>query len=184
MAQKYKLILISVFMILLIGWIIAEIVFSPRVNIHVETHLVDAGDKVFGLLDHQPLEEIKKAVESSGKGVDEATMYSGTYLYWAASAKRIDVAKWLLEKGANPNGVDPAMTPLRAAVMKNDLLMVKLLVQAGANPDIDPGDGLTPRRMAELNKFQKILDVFATCHASTQSGGKKQETTNNSSDPF
>jgi len=72
----------------------------------------------------------------------------------------LDVAKLLLDKGADPNAtytktipprqaqgninVAPGSTALYRAVRSVDLATVKLLVEAGANPSLAIGDGSTP----------------------------------------
>ena len=72
----------------------------------------------------------------------------------------LDVAKLLLDKGANANAeytktvpprqaqgninVAPGSTPLYRAVRAVDLASVKLLVDAGANPSLAIKDGSTP----------------------------------------
>jgi ankyrin repeat protein len=72
----------------------------------------------------------------------------------------LDVAKLLLEKGADPNApytktipprqaqgninVAPGSTPLYRAVRAIDLVSVKLLVDSGANPSVAIKDGSTP----------------------------------------
>jgi hypothetical protein len=53
-------------------------------------------------------------------------------LFWAVKEYRIDVVKWLLDEGANPNGIDPESVPLDLAIRMNcrDIVFVLDLKQA------------------------------------------------------
>jgi ankyrin repeat protein len=57
--------------------------------------------------------------------------------------KRLEVASWLLEHGADPNDRSLAWTPLTGAAMTQQVEMVKLLLARGADPNIRSIHGLT-----------------------------------------
>ena len=169
-----------------------EVLFHPRIGIH---HTIEGVgppiDKAVHLLnDGRPLQEIQKAVKESGKKVDDIRGFSGAMLYCAAQAKRLDVAEWLLAKGANPNGIgvpikaavqehdlpmiklllksgaDPNLygagnvSPLDAAILHQDVPIVKLLVEAGADPDLCSPGHISPRRMAEMDGNREIINAL------------------------
>ena len=135
--------------ILLVGaLILVVLLFHSGFEVRVTQTLVGPPEeKAVTLLDRRrPLEEIQKAVAESGKGVDDIRSW-GSLLYCAADNQRMDVAEWLLAKGANPNGIDPAHSrsprgshwsdtgvPLEAAIHRRDLPMARLLLKIGGGP--------------------------------------------------
>ena len=54
-------------------------------------------------------------------------------LYAAASLGQIDIARLLLEAGANPEGENQDSQPLKGAVQNDDIAMVQLLLEKGAD---------------------------------------------------
>lgn len=127
-----------------------ELLFQPRIAFHSEQKLVRADEPAVELLNEaRPLEEIKQEIQKSGKHVDAISWLEGSLLYWAAKKRRLDVAQWLLSKGANPNGIDLGMPPLQPAIVNQDLAMVKLLLMSSADPDLGPASGVTPRGIAK-----------------------------------
>jgi len=126
-------------------------------TIHRETSLVGPEDNAISQLDNGQLTEIQRSVAISGKKVDEIFWMGGSLLYWAASRKRIDVAEWLLAEGADPNGIHLGMTPLCAAISSESVAMVKLLVKFGADPDLGPASGITPRGVAKWAGNAEII---------------------------
>jgi ankyrin repeat protein len=93
-------------------------------------------------------QEIEAALAASGRDVNEVVQMGESLLMMAVMKEREDVAAWLLEKGANPNGAHPAFAPLAYAVKFESANLVKLLLEYGADPDLDVGDGITPRWIA------------------------------------
>lgn len=60
-----------------------------------------------------------------------------TSLHYASSSGSVDVAKLLIDKGADVNAVDnKGTTPLILAVKKNSLAMVRLLLERGADVNL------------------------------------------------
>lgn len=162
MVTRNKL-LFYVSAVLLIGAMIAvEILFHPRISIQAERQLARTDENAVELLfQRRPLEEIRKAVEDSGKGIDNISWWSGSLLYWAAHKRRIDVAEWLLEAGANPNGIDLGRLPLFVAVVNGDVPMINLLVKSGASPDVGPASGATPRDAARTKGNPDVIAALA-----------------------
>lgn len=156
-AQKTKCVGVIVVLLTLVLVALAA-VFQLRINIHHEVKLVGPEEPALVLLNEgRSLDEIKEAFDKSGKHIDEIVWWGGCLLYWAADRKRLDVAEWLLSKGANPNGADPASTPLGAAIVREDVSMVKLLIKAGADPDLRSPSGITPRDIATTDGIPGIL---------------------------
>jgi len=158
MKKSVKSIGTVMLLVLAVALLATVAVFRPRITVQRETSLVGPEDNAISLLRNgAQLTEIQKSVENSGKNVDEISWMVGSLLYWAADDERIDVAEWLLNEGTNPNGIRPSMTPLRPAILNEDIAMVKLLVKFGADPDLDPGSGVTPRVLAESDGNAEII---------------------------
>ena len=66
-------------------------------------------------------------------------------LYWAARAGQIEIAKILLDAGADINGLDGFHDTALITALENDKIeMVKFLVERGANVNIPTSWGVTP----------------------------------------
>jgi len=69
-------------------------------------------------------------------------------LHVAASVKNVDIASKLLEIGVDSNITNiknkNGQTPLHIAFNTGSVKMVKILVEAGANPDYYDNNGRTP----------------------------------------
>jgi hypothetical protein len=81
-----------------------------------------------------------KAVErliAQGVGVDAKTHYGASALWLAASKGHGDVVKILLKHKADPNNMDIVWgsTPMAWAIAARKVDMVKMLLEAGADPD-------------------------------------------------
>ena len=80
--------------------------------------------------------------------VDKANTYGRTPL-WEAWDE--EVAKSLIDNGANPNAMDRVGdTPLHAAVMLGKENVIKTLIQAGADIDRNNEGGMSPLDMARM----------------------------------
>ncbi|HDZ20073.1 hypothetical protein LCGC14_0409110 [marine sediment metagenome] len=133
--------------------------FRPSISFDVERKLVGPeDDQVWALLyDEAPLEDIKQAVQNSGKHVDQLVWIGGSFLSNAVDKERKDLVVWLLEQGANPDGVEPSTAPLAGAIWNEDASMVQLLLKHGADPDLDMGHGMTPRRIAINGGNEEVI---------------------------
>jgi hypothetical protein len=142
-------------------FVMALLVLQPRIDIQYEQKLVGPEERAIQLLSEgRPLQEIKNAVQASGKAVDEISWWDGSLLYWAVDKKRLDVAEWLLAEGASPNGTHPSEAPLRAAIVREHVPMVELLIKAGADPDLPAQAGpvsTTPRDLAEAGGNPDVM---------------------------
>ncbi len=97
-----------------------------------------------------------------GADIDGGDLGAGemTPLAVAAGSGKPEMLSFLLSRGADPNGqVDndrAGPAPLWAAVLANDVSMVRLLLDAGARPEIAfPNGG-----MAQMTNNQQILDLL------------------------
>lgn len=81
-----------------------------------------------------------------------------TPLHIAASCKRVDIARLLLDAKAEPNGKDSlGRTPLHSAATSDDLSLVKLLLKSGADPNIVDSHGDTALSVAIGDEVADLL---------------------------
>jgi ankyrin repeat protein len=84
-------------------------------------------------------------------------------LYFPVIHAHIEVANYLLQRGADPNAASPdGITPLHAAVMFNQPGMARWLLEHGANPG-SKYEGKTPLAIA-LEKNQDNLAEVLRAH--------------------
>src|SRR5690606_27532946 len=98
----------------------------------------------------------------TGESVDQFPFLGGTLLFYAAKEGRLDVARWAIEQGANPNGVyhETGGVPLEVAIRKENIPMIKLLVESGADPDLEMSDRVTPRRRAQELGNEAVISAL------------------------
>jgi len=77
------------------------------------------------------------------------------------------ILRYLLAHGANPNvlGKPIGETPLANASMNRDLVSAKILLAAGADPNLS-GFGMTPMFYARGNKDRLMMDLLLKAGAS------------------
>jgi uncharacterized protein len=92
-------------------------------------------------------------VDAHGRG-----WMTGTPLNSAAAGRHADVARLLLERGADPNARQGSgWTPLHSAAHNADPDMVALLLAHGADPAATNDDGATVLSMAEQSGDQDVI---------------------------
>lgn len=84
-------------------------------------------------------EEVKSLVES-GQNIEQC-FSTWTPLNFAAGANELEIAKYLLEKGAKPNGARDDATPVHSAAFWGNKTMIALLADHGA--DVNKTTGYT-----------------------------------------
>jgi ankyrin repeat protein len=111
------------------------------------------------------LEILKLILNYKPELVNNMTTKEGfTALYMAANYKRHDIAKYLLEKNADPN-IKPKKLKyppiLTVSSIKNDIIMTELLFRYGANPNERDRNGITPFTYTFIMEGRKKLqDVY------------------------
>ena len=80
----------------------------------------------------------------------------------ALNWKRFSIAEWFLKNGVNVNFADSkGNTALFYAVKRKfKIEQIKLLIDFGADFNKENEEGISPKKLAELNKQKKILDLF------------------------
>lgn len=120
------------------------------------------------------LKKTKQMLEQGFKAqVDMAnasTTSLDTLLHAAVSANRVEVAKFLLTHGANPNIPEAAygLTPLHIASAENNVPMVRLLLQFSADKTMHDKMGRTPYQRGKLmgKNNEEILRLLQTKESS------------------
>jgi hypothetical protein len=96
-----------------------------------------------------------------GAKIDEAA--GGNTPFFASFIwKKFDIAQWFLENGANVNFADSeGNTALYYGIKrKYKIEYIRLLLQFGAEFNKENKDGISPKKIAELNNQKKILNLF------------------------
>jgi hypothetical protein len=110
---------------------------------------------------------LKGAATIVGSDTDDALRFgkSGPFsregaVASAASGRRADRLRWLLQHGADPNRNDDGWTPLHMAAANGDVEMIRLLLAFHADTTIRNLRGITAREAAEENGQQKAVDLL------------------------
>jgi ankyrin repeat protein len=119
-----------------------------------------------------PNVEAARLLAEAGADVNRRETWRGqTALMWAAAQRQPEMVRFLLEQGADPDlmswpnnwerqvSAEPrmkilppgGMSALHYAAREGCSACVRLLLEAGANPDVADPDGVTPLVMAGLN---------------------------------
>ncbi|MFN7144147.1 MAG: ankyrin repeat domain-containing protein [Myxococcota bacterium] len=115
-----------------------------------------------------------EALVEGGADIDARTKAGATPLYLAVRANRYEIARYLLDRGADPDAAGTAGPPLAEAVAQGTPEMVRLLVQRGANPRVTDKTGATPLHAAvatgRIELVRALLDGGAPANATDHAG--------------
>jgi ankyrin repeat protein len=125
------------------------------------------------------LQDLEEEILRNPDDVDVPDAMGRTALEWAAARGDDRAVTTLLSYGANPNVMDKKLnTPLTLASNQNQTVCVRLLLEAGANPDPPLPDGIkfgSPLNCAARNAsdpllIKTLLDFNADIEASNVDG--------------
>ena len=107
--------------------------------------------------------EVARFLLESGAEVNTPSQNSlkVTPLNSAAAGRHYEIAMLLLEKSANPNiRQEGDFVPLHSAAMNGQIEMVKVLLQYGADKDLQNADGKSARDFALENGHKIVAEVL------------------------
>lgn len=103
------------------------------------------------------LQQVRKILRNVQQNVDELDEEGCSALHIACVQKRFDIARYLIQKGADVNqDDDTGSTPLHYAVQSGDASFVRFLLSRHANPEFENDEGRKPFYYADKNNF--LLD--------------------------
>ncbi|MEM0915839.1 MAG: ankyrin repeat domain-containing protein [Planctomycetota bacterium] len=128
---------------------------------------------VFSLLyTGEATDRIKASVVRANRHVDEIRSMGQPLLSVAVSEGRIRLVEWLIDQGADVNGVDDEMPPLSTAIARENQDMVVLLLNRGADLDHQRERGVTPRQFASAYASPEMLRLLGTQQPTTPTSGE------------
>ena len=125
-------------------------------------HLIIHPDNIFDAASH-PNEDWIKYYIDKGEYINQINekQFSYTPLHYAALNKNIEVAKQLLQNGADINAMgDNKVHPIHLASINNNLEFIKLLLKYGANINVKDDKNRIPLHLATIEKNCKIVDYL------------------------
>jgi ankyrin repeat protein len=122
-------------------------------------------------------EAARKFLVSDPKSINTHSRDGFTALGFAAFFSRSDIARYLLEQGADPNiasGNDLKVAPLHSSVAAKSFEITVMLLDRGANPNAMQQNDVTPLHAAAHNNSPAIVKVLlksgADKHLKTKDG--------------
>ncbi|MFH1079795.1 MAG: ankyrin repeat domain-containing protein [Pseudomonadota bacterium] len=135
------------------------------VNVHEQMRGFESMTPLLGAATRGNTEVVRFLIEN-GADVNSLPGHASP-LFMAAYEGRREVAELLIAKGADVNVVVqsqsiPGGTPLHAAVAKNHVDLVNLLLRNGANVNARQNNGTTPLEIALKNRNDTIATILKT----------------------
>ncbi len=106
-------------------------------------------------------QEVQKMLAADPSQITATGAHGIPLLYFPAISGDIEMAAYLLEKGAEVNAGDGSSSPLHGAVAFNQPDMVAWLLDHGADPSVKNYDGKTPVELASEQVNQALLVFFS-----------------------
>jgi ankyrin repeat protein len=108
-------------------------------------HRIEDYTPVFAAADACNLPEVRQAVDQDSNRLIATEWDNATLLHNAVGHNCVELAAYLLDKGANPNAVrTDGVTPLHLAAERGNIQIMELLLKHGANINAIDATGWTP----------------------------------------
>lgn len=103
-----------------------------------------------------------KEILLAGVDPDERDSFGGTALHAAMFQKNTEIVTLLINNGldVNAQGTSNGYTPLHDAIWANNLPAAKLLIAAGAVPDIKNNEGQSALEKAQSEGKEELADLL------------------------
>ncbi|CAM4292866.1 ankyrin repeat domain-containing protein [Flavobacterium terrigena] len=115
---------------------------------------------VFSVARNGTVEEMKMLFEKNANCVNEVDKNEFSPLILASYRGNFEVAKYLITIVNDVNYQSPEGTALMAAVMKNDVGLIHLLIEKNANLDLTNKTGVTALMLATQFKKIEIIKIL------------------------
>jgi ankyrin repeat protein len=106
------------------------------------------------------MDDINAELEADPSRVNARGVHDLPALYFAAIGGDTEIAKRLLDAGADVNAKAETAAPIHGAVMGDSAAMVRLLLERGADPSLPDYKGRGARRLAEDMGRAEIAALF------------------------
>jgi ankyrin repeat protein len=106
------------------------------------------------------MDEVEAELEADPSRVNARGVHDLPALYFAAIGGDLEIAKRLLEGGADVNTKAESAAPIHGAVMGGSAAMVRLLLEHGADPSQPDYKGRGARQLAEDMGRPAVADLF------------------------
>jgi ankyrin repeat protein len=118
-------------------------------------------ETVFDMLAKNDITNLKLVLKKNPKSINAADKYGWTPLHYAIDKGNIEIAKFLISKGAQVNVPDAkGTTPLHCAVEIARRELVILLLDNGADITAKDKQGRSPLKLAMDNNHQSIAELL------------------------
>jgi ankyrin repeat protein len=115
---------------------------------------------VFQIARNGTVAEMKALSDKNPKVINEVSPEGYTPLILAVYNNNVEVAEFLIEKGADVNGNSKMGTPLMAAVVKNNQKCVEILLKNKADVSISDANGSTALHYAVMFKQEILIKLL------------------------
>ena len=106
------------------------------------------------------MDDVKAELDADPARVNARGVHDLPALYFAAIGGDIQLAKLLIDTGADVNAKAEAAAPIHGAVMGGSAAMVRLLLESGADPSLPDYKGRGARRLAEEMDHRDLAELF------------------------
>jgi hypothetical protein len=136
-----------------------------------------AQSDIFNIARKGTVEEMKKLIEDNRNLVNTPNNAGFSPLIIATYSSNLQVAKYLLNIAEDINYQSPEGTVLMAAIMRNNIEMMHLLLEKRANIEITNDNGVTPLMLAIQFKNIEIIKLLLNNNANKAAIDKEGKTT-------